>query len=35
MAELADNAIQLFITFVLAALSLYSAVRKGAASGCF
>lgn len=28
MAELADNAIQLFITFVLAALSLYSAVRK-------
>lgn len=28
MAELADNAIQLFITFALAALSLYSAVRK-------
>ena len=28
MAELADNAIQLFITFVLAALSLYSAVGK-------
>lgn len=28
MAELADNAIQLFITFVIAALSLYSAVRK-------
>ena len=28
MAELADNAIHLFITFVLAALSLYSAVRK-------
>ena len=28
MAELADNAIQLFITFVLAALSLYLAVRK-------
>lgn len=28
MAEMADNAIQLFITFVLAALSLYSAVRK-------
>ncbi len=28
MAELADNAIQLFITFVLAALSFYSAVRK-------
>ena len=28
MAELADNAIQLFITFALAALSLYSAVKK-------
>ena len=28
MAELADNAIQLFITIVIAALSLYSAVRK-------